>query len=194
MSGAEASQDWLSAAQAALAEGGVEAVRVEVLAQRLGVTKGGFYRRYRDRRALLDQLLAVWVDGRIGAIRRQTELARGEAPAERLRGLVRLFAERRNAQGLSIELAVRQWARGDAGAAAAVAQVDEVRLASVAALYQQLGFAEPDAQARGVLFYAFIFGQGLLFPDVAPGRREAMVEACAEALSAGPGRAAAAKS
>jgi AcrR family transcriptional regulator len=186
MSGAEGSQDWLAAAQAALAEGGVEAVRVEVLAQRLGVTKGGFYRRYRDRRHLLDQLLETWVAGRIEAIRRQTELGSGEAPAARLRGLVRLFAERRNAQGLSIELAVRQWARSDAAAAGAVGRVDAVRLASVSALYGQLGFSPAEAQARGMLFYAFIFGQGLLFPDVAPPEREAMVEACADALAAGP--------
>jgi AcrR family transcriptional regulator len=186
MSEAEGSQDWLAAAQAALAEGGVAAVRVEVLAQRLGVTKGGFYRRYRDRQALLEQLLAVWKDGRIEAIRRQTELADGEAPAERLRGLVRLFAERRNAQGLSIELAIRQWARSDSAAARAAGEVDAVRLASVAALYRQLGFDAAAAQARGVLFYAFIFGQGLLFPDAPQAEREAMVEACADALAAGP--------
>jgi AcrR family transcriptional regulator len=186
MNDAEGSQDWLAAAQAALAEGGVAAVRVEVLAQRLGVTKGGFYRRYRDRRHLLDQVLAVWVEGRIAAIRRQTELGAGEAPAGRLRGLVRLFAERRNAQGLSIELAIRQWARSDAEAARAVGEVDAVRLASVASLYEQLGYAPAAAQARGVLFYAFIFGQGLLFPDAAPQDRDALIEACAETLAAGP--------
>ncbi len=186
MSGADGSQDWLAAALAALGEGGVEAVRVEVLAARLGVTKGGFYRRYRDRRALLDHVLEVWVEGRIAAIRRQTELSAGEAPAERLAAIVHLFAERRNAQGLSIELAVRQWARSDTAAAEAAGRVDQVRLESVCELYRQLGYDPAQAQARGMLFYAFIFGQGLLFPDVEPDKREAMVEACAEALAAGP--------
>src|SRR3954451_3274340 len=114
MSAAENSQDWIGAAMDALAEGGVAEVRVEVLAQRLGITKGGFYRRYRDRRALLDAMLASWVDGRIEAIQRQTGLSAGEAPAERLRAVIRLYAERLNAQGLSIELAIRQWARSDA--------------------------------------------------------------------------------
>ena len=38
------------------------------------------------------------------------------------------------------------------------------------------------ARARAVVFYAFIFGQGLLFLDLDPAGREAMVEACAEAL------------
>ncbi|MFP5354956.1 MAG: TetR family transcriptional regulator [Gemmatimonadota bacterium] len=51
---------WLEAAVAALAEGGVAAVRVEVLAARLGVTKGSFHWHFRDRAALLEGLLALW--------------------------------------------------------------------------------------------------------------------------------------
>ena len=182
MSGSDGSQDWVAAALDALAEGGIDRVRVEVLAQRLGVTKGGFYRRYRDRRALLDGVLETWVAGRLASIQRQTELSSGEAPAERLRGLIRLFAERLNAQGLSIELAVRQWARSDPTAAAAVAQVDAVRQTSVAALYEGLGYVAAEARVRGVVFYAFIFGQGLLFLDLESAAREAMIDACAEAL------------
>ena len=48
---------WIEAALAALARGGIEQVRVEVLAKDLGVTKGGFYRRFADRRALLAAIL-----------------------------------------------------------------------------------------------------------------------------------------
>ncbi|HEY0437901.1 MAG TPA: hypothetical protein VGC92_14770, partial [Phenylobacterium sp.] len=101
---------------------------------------------------------------------------------ERLRGLIHLYAERLNAQGLSIELAVRQWARSDSAAAGAVARVDAVRQASVAALYEGLGFPAAQARARAVVFYAFIFGQALLFLELEPAAREAMIEACAEAL------------
>jgi AcrR family transcriptional regulator len=180
MSG-EVSQDWVSAGFEVLAVGGVDGVRVEVVAQRLGVTKGGFYRRYRDRRALLDAMLETWVAGRLQAIQRQTELA-GETPRARLRSLVRLFSERMNPQGLSIELAIRQWARSDAAAAAAVAKVDEVRLASVAGLYERLGFSKTEAQARGVLLYTFIFGRGLLFIEGPPADHEAMIEGCMAAL------------
>ena len=48
---------WIEAGLAELARSGVEGVRVEVLAKNLGVTKGGFYRRFRDRAALLDGIL-----------------------------------------------------------------------------------------------------------------------------------------
>ena len=181
MSTAEGSQDWVAAGLETLAEGGIDGVRVEVVAQRLGVTKGGFYRRYRDRRALLDAMLETWIAGRMDAIERQTRLG-DETADRRIRGLIRLFDERMNPQGLSIELAVRQWARSDAAAAAAVAKVDAVRLERVAALYEQLGFAKGEAEARGVILYAFVFGQGLLLQAVSPARREALFEACAETL------------
>src|SRR5438874_13057732 len=48
------SERWIEAGLAEIARSGVEGVRVEVLAKNLGVTKGGFYRRFRDRAALLE--------------------------------------------------------------------------------------------------------------------------------------------
>ena len=60
-------EEWIKAGFAELARSGVEGVRVEVLAKNLGVTKGGFYRRFRDRAALLDGMLQAWSAGRIAA-------------------------------------------------------------------------------------------------------------------------------
>lgn len=181
MSSADGSQDWVEAGFDALAEGGVDRVRVEVLAQALGITKGGFYRRFRDRPALLAAMLEAWTEGRIAAIRQQTALD-GETPNERLRLLIRLFAARVNARGLSVELAVRQWARGDANAAAAVSRVDAVRLERVTDLYAQLGYPPARARARGLIIYAYIFGQGLLLPETTQTEREAMALACMDEL------------
>src|SRR5665811_1797884 len=55
---------WIEAGFKEIARSGVEGVRVEVLAKNLGVTKGGFYRRFRDRAALLDGILQSWSAGR----------------------------------------------------------------------------------------------------------------------------------
>lgn len=51
---------WIEEGLRALAAGGPEAVRVEVLAQRLGVSKGGFYGYFRNRGALLTEILDTW--------------------------------------------------------------------------------------------------------------------------------------
>ena len=64
-----------------------------------------------------------------------------------------------------------------------MARVDTARLKNVAQLYARMGLAGEDAQARAVLFYAFIFGQGLIFPDQAPRKRASLTSACADVLT-----------
>src|SRR5215813_5367418 len=135
----DGSERWIEAGLAELAEGGIDRVRVEVVAGRLGVTKGGFYRRFKDRAALLNAMLDNWSRGRIAVVHQQTALA-GLPPRERLKAIVKLYSERVNAQGMAVELAIRQWARSDKLAAASVAQVDAARLKNVAQLYRKLGF------------------------------------------------------
>jgi len=173
---------WIEVGLKEIGRAGVEGVRVEVLAERLGITKGGFYRRFKDRRALLDALLESWARGRIAAIEAQTRLA-GEDARERLKSVIRLYSERLNPQGMAIELAIRQWARADKAAAAAVASVDAARLQNVAQLYRQLGLSADNAQARAVLFYAFIFGQSMLVLDESPRKRTSLTTACADLLT-----------
>ena len=80
---------WVEAGFAELARSGIEGVRVEVLAKNLGVTKGGFYRRFRDRGALLEGMLEDWREGRIAAIEQQASLE-GESARERLAALIHL--------------------------------------------------------------------------------------------------------
>jgi AcrR family transcriptional regulator len=165
---------WIEAGFAELARAGVEGVRVEVLAKNLGVTKGGFYRRFRDRAGLLEAMLANWSAGRIAAIEAQTSLD-GVTARERLRALIRLYSERMNTQAMAVELAIRQWARTDETAAATVAGVDAARLKNVGQLYRATGLAAEEADAQAFLFYSFIFGQSLLFLERGPRRRTQLV-------------------
>ena len=51
---------WIEEGLRALGVGGPDAVRIETLAQALGVTKGGFYWHFDDRRALLEEMLDTW--------------------------------------------------------------------------------------------------------------------------------------
>ena len=173
---------WIETGLKELAKGGVDGVRVEVLAESLGITKGGFYRRFKDRRALLDGMLETWASGRIAAIEKQMELGKA-TPAERLKSVIKLFAERANAQGMAVELAVRQWARSDATAAEAVAGVDAARLKNVVKLFVMMGLPPPQAEARAVLVYAYIFGEGMLFLDPSPRKRASIAALCAEVIT-----------
>jgi AcrR family transcriptional regulator len=176
---------WIEAGLKEIGRSGVEGVRVEVLAAHLGITKGGFYRRFKDRRALLDALLKAWRRGRIAAIEKQTELV-GERVSERLKSLIRLYSERLNPEAMAIELAIRQWARSDPAASATVESVDAARLSNVAQLYRRLGWSSEEARARAVLLYAFIFGQSLISLGPSLRKRTSITAACAEILIDAP--------
>jgi AcrR family transcriptional regulator len=177
---------WIAAGFSEIARSGVEGVRVEVLAKNLGVTKGGFYRRFRDRAALLEAMLENWREGRIAAIEKQTSLD-GTSARERLKAVIALYSERmntegKNIEGLGIELAIRQWARSDELAAAAVASVDAARLKNVGQLYRATGLPGEEADAQAFLFYCFIFGQSLLFLERSPRKRAQLLAKSAEKL------------
>lgn len=175
---------WIKAGFAALAAGGIDRVRVEMLAEGLGVTKGGFYRRFRDRRHLLNDMLAAWSAGRIAAIEQQTRRD-GDSARDRLIALIRLYAERINTEAMAVELAIRQWARTDEPAVAAVALVDSARLKNVARLYGAAGLSSEDARARAFLFYSFVFGQSLIQLEPSSARRrDRLMEACGALLTA----------
>jgi AcrR family transcriptional regulator len=175
------SETWIEAGLAEIARSGVAGARVELLAKNLGVTKGGFYRRFRDRAALLDGMLQTWSKGRIAAIEKQTSLE-GASARERLRALIALYSERMNTEGMAVELAIRQWARSDETAAAAVAGVDAARLQNVGQLYRAAGLAPDEADAQAFLFYCFIFGQSLLFLERGPRKRAQLIARSAEKL------------
>ena len=187
MSDKDKAQKWVTAGLAELGRGGIDGVRVEVLAQQMGVTKGGFYRRFKDRDALLRTMLDRWVDGRLEAIEGQMEL-KGETPEVRLRSVIGLFTQRVNTQEIAIELAIRQWARANKSAASAVERVDAARLKLVAPLYRSLGFSPAAADARALLFYSFLFGQSLLLFRTPAARRKTLLQACAAVLIPGGGR------
>ncbi len=84
--GALTAQHWIAAAGAALEAGGIDAVAVEPLAQRLGVTKGSFYWHFANRDALLQATLERWEAECTEAV--IAAVARIEDPRERLAALI----------------------------------------------------------------------------------------------------------
>lgn len=54
--------DWIEAGYVELGEVGPEGVSVESIARRLGVSKAGFYHRFKNRKELLDLVVQRWFD------------------------------------------------------------------------------------------------------------------------------------
>jgi AcrR family transcriptional regulator len=151
---------WTRAGLDLLADGGVAAVRIEVLARILGVTKGSFYWHFPDRTALLAAMLAEWHDSTTTSV---VEKLWGRPNNARVK-LKRLwqicFSGRVDNPGGRLETAIRQWAAHDPDIAAAVAKTDQERLAFITALYEELGITDPAAMAR--TYYHFVLGRNAL--------------------------------
>mgnify|MGYP003700555565 CR=1 FL=1 len=157
--------DWIRAAYQMLGEGGAASLSVERLAERLGVTKGSFYWHFKDRADLLDALRARWTEQLV--IGRVEEA--GGTPSEKIQNLLNIVVRSsRQRRGGSLELAMRSWARRDAETARVVEAADQARLDYTRRLFEELGFAPKEAEARSFLLYAYIFCQGVFtFSDEA---------------------------
>lgn len=154
-------QSWITAAIEVMAEEGIAGLRVEVLAKRLKVTKGSFYWHFQDRRDLLMAVLQHWKEGRIRDIIKQTRAQPGNELAQ-IYHVIDVYSASRSRRGMMIELAVRDWARREAEAAAIVAEVDDVRLRCARELFLACGVPMAEASSRCMLLYAYVFGVSLM--------------------------------
>src|SRR6266498_1891960 len=73
---------WIEEELRALAAGGPDAVRIELLARALGVTRGGFYWHFDDRRALLEEILDTWERVSVDEVIERVESEGGDARAK----------------------------------------------------------------------------------------------------------------
>jgi AcrR family transcriptional regulator len=169
---------WTDAALDALIRAGVESVRVEPLARRLGVTKGSFYWHFKDRGDLLDAMLDRWEQVATQAIIDEVE-GLGGSPEAKLRALF-LIAVR--SAPMALETALRQWAMRAPRARRAVERVDERRMRYLRALFEALGVARDDAHTRSFLAYASLFGDHFIAARETSLRRSDLLDRCAALL------------
>ena len=147
---------WIDAGLRALAEGGPDAVRIEPLARTLGVTKGGFYWHFDDRRALLDEMLDTWERVMVDEVIETVEAAGGDARAK-LRHLFALASSIGDL--LLIELAIRDWARRDRKVARRLRRVDNRRIAYLRSLIGTFCDDPGDVEARSMLAFSLAIGE-----------------------------------
>jgi AcrR family transcriptional regulator len=139
---------WMDAAFAVLTEGGVDAVRVQLLARSLGVTRGSFYWHFRDVNDLLRALLDRWFDKETTAVVTAVEAEGGTASARLLR-LLKICAS----DDGKVELAMRSWARSDDLAKDALRRVDKARTEYLCELIRHIGHAQKAAEELASIVY-----------------------------------------
>jgi AcrR family transcriptional regulator len=153
---------WISEGLRALADGGPDAVRIEPLAQKLGVTRGGFYWYFEDRQALLEEMLDRWEQVGFADVVEQIEQGGGTA-RKKLRRLFALAAE--GDELLRIDLAVRDWARHDPAVAARLRRVDNRRMEYMRSQFADFCKDADEVEARCMLVSSLWIGNHFIAAD-----------------------------
>jgi AcrR family transcriptional regulator len=133
--------DWIRAAFTRLAGEGIEAVRVELLARDLGVSKGSFYWHFQDREELLAKMFDRWEKDEIDWL---DETVITPKAAARWARFVRHCTDPQLAR---LESAMRTWSRRDDRIAARISAIERKRTAHISSVLRDIGFAAPAAES-----------------------------------------------
>lgn len=143
---------WVDAALMEIADRGVPTLSVQAVARRLGVTKGGFYHHFTDRRQLLQAALARWEQRFVADLAERFD-TRADA-RQRLRELL-VHA------GLELEPTVvvqLMAAADDPDVATTLSSAAESRLALLTHIFTDVGFTPSVARTRAVIAYSTYLG------------------------------------
>ncbi|AFM16347.1 transcriptional regulator [Mycolicibacterium chubuense NBB4] len=142
--------DWVQAGYAILADGGLEALKLDRLCRRLGVTKGSFYWHFTDMAGYRAAVVEAW--GQLRDRDRSRFGALGDLPPRDR--LAQMMASLLGERHWSLERAMREWARTDPAAAASVRAADRQVLDAVRRAYEDAGFTGEDADMRANATFA----------------------------------------
>jgi AcrR family transcriptional regulator len=159
----------------------LDAVRVEKLAVALGVTKGGFYWRFDDRGALLEEMLDAWERVGVDAVIEAVEGDGGDARAK-LRRLFEIASS--NDDLIKIDLAIRDWARRDKKVARRLKRVDNRRMEYMRSLFGAFCRDDEEVEARCTLAFSLWIGNHFMAADHGARSRADVLELALQRLEA----------
>jgi AcrR family transcriptional regulator len=148
-------QDWIDFGLTTLAHEGFDALKADVLARRLGVSRGSFYWHFTDLGAFHARVIERWKQAATEAI--IADIERYELYEERLNALLR------HAFGHSaaLEIRMRAWAETNAAAARALDDIDRRRRGYIERLLLEAGIAPALAATRTQVLYWTYLGAAL---------------------------------
>jgi AcrR family transcriptional regulator len=170
---------WVEEGLRALGVGGPDAVRIESLAQALGVTKGGFYWHFEDRRALLEEMLDTWERVVSDDVIVRVEELGGDARTK-LRHLFGLAVSIDDM--VAIELAIREWARRDPAVSDRLHRLDNRRMAYMRSLFGELSSDPDDVEGRCFLAFSLFIANHYIVANHPRRSRKAVIERATELL------------
>lgn len=145
------SEAWLTAAQEALLESGVDSVRIQLLAKKLNLSRTSFYWFFKDREELLAGLLSLWREKNTGNFVKQAN-AYAETLVEGLLNVSDCWFDTALFDS-KFEFAVRSWALQSPDVQKDVQTADDLRLAALSSLFRRFGHSAISADVRARTVY-----------------------------------------
>lgn len=140
-------QDWIDFALQTLARTGFDALKADVLARKLGISRGSFYWHFTDIGTFHARVIEHWKQAATEAI--IVDIERHKSPEQRFDALLRLAF----GHGASLEIRMRTWAENNAEAQRAVSDIDRRRREYIERLLAEAGVAPTQAATRAQLVY-----------------------------------------
>jgi len=145
--------DWERAALELIAERGVQALAIEPLARRMGITKGSFYWHFASREALLEQALRRWEEHDSRNLNKS--LGEIDDPRERLVSFFRRVGKEKLTHEVYSALCA---AAGHPQVEPVLERVAERRMHHLSAAFRELGMAPEHARHQARLTYSVYLG------------------------------------
>ena len=169
-------EDWEKEALELIAEQGVQAVAVEPLARRMGITKGSFYWHFSSREALLEQALNRWEEHDSRNLNKS--LGEIDHPRDRLESFFRRVGKEKLTHEVYSELCA---AAGHPQVEPVLERVALRRMAHLSAAFEELGMDAELARNQARLTYSVYLGYLQLqrqhqTPSLSSGEFDAYIE------------------
>ncbi|MEH6548509.1 MAG: TetR/AcrR family transcriptional regulator [Pseudomonadales bacterium] len=169
-------EEWLRLALDSLAEQGTGALKVQNLAEALGVTRGSFYWHFTDRAEFISALLNYWHDRYTLPVPDLVAAYKGSGKEKFLCFLRTVFEN----DLTRFDLPIRSWAMQDPEVEEQVRRTDKFRLEFTKNLFIEMGFSNSQADLRAHSCVSYlIMGRQLLDVPTKKITKKQLHEICA---------------
>ncbi len=143
--------DWVDAAREALVKGGVHAVKIDLIANRLKITRGSFYWHFKNRAEVLSALVELWESQNTKPF--EDIVRRPDIGAtEKFAAMARLWLEEKSFDW-RFDSAMRDWARSSRAVAKKLAAIDDFRMDLFEQVFAEMGYPPFEAKVRARVTY-----------------------------------------
>lgn len=143
--------DWLSLAIEALVNEGIDQVKVQVMAKKLGVSRSSFYWFFDSIQDLQDQLLSHWLERNTGPIIERT-MRPAATVTKAICNVFECWVDPKLFDP-NLDIAVRFWGRRDPKVRSIVGQADDQRVEALSKMFKRYGYEDEDAFIRARILY-----------------------------------------